>query len=237
MDEQFARTQLVLGADAVAKLKKARVLLFGIGGVGSYVAEALGRGGIGGITLVDHDTVSVSNINRQLIALHSTVGRLKTEVMRDRLLDINPNLQVEVRSCFFTAENADSFDFSLYDYVVDAIDTVSAKILLIQRAKAAGIPVISSMGTGNKLDPSRFEITDITKTSVCPLARVMRRELKQRGISDVKVLFSTEEPQKLHLDGVPEQLKGSRQAPGSLSYVPSAAGLMIAGEVIRDLIK
>ncbi len=235
--EQFAREQLILGKEGVEKLLSSSVAVFGIGGVGSYVAEALGRAGIGKLALFDHDTVSLTNLNRQLIALHSTIGRRKTQVMKERLLDINPAVSVTEYPVFFTEENADEFDFSGYDYIVDAIDTVSSKLLLIERAKAAGVPIICSMGTGNKLDPFLFEITDIEKTSVCPLARVMRRELKKRGISGVKVLFSKEEPRELYRDGLEEEQKGSRPAPGSVSFVPSVAGLMIAGAVIRDLTK
>ncbi len=235
--EQFAREQLILGKEGVEKLLASSVAVFGIGGVGSFTAEALGRAGVGKLTLVDHDTVSLTNLNRQIIALHSTIGRRKTEVMRERLLDINPAVSVTEYPVFFTSENADEFDFSGYDYIVDAIDTVSSKLLLIERAKAAGVPIICSMGTGNKLDPSRFEITEIEKTSVCPLAKVMRRELKKRGISRVKVLYSKEEPHVLHRDGLEEERKGPRPAPGSISFVPSVAGLMIAGAVIRDLTK
>lgn len=233
--EQFAREQLLLGKEGIEKLFHSSVAVFGIGGVGSYVAEALGRAGIGKIALIDHDTVSLTNLNRQLIALHSTIGKRKTSVMKQRLLDINPDMQVLEYPIFFTADHADEFDFSGYDYIVDAIDTVSSKILLIEKAKAAGIPIICSMGTGNKLDPSRFEITDLEKTSVCPLAKVMRRELKKRGISKVKVLYSKEEPKKLFPDGLEEERKGTHPAPGSVSFVPSVAGLMIAGAVIRDL--
>ena len=203
------------------------VALFGVGGVGGYVAEALGRAGIGTLTLVDKDTVSVSNINRQIIATYDTVGRPKTEVMAERLRAINPDIRIECRDCFFLPDTADAFDFTGYDYVVDAVDTVTAKLELIKRAKEAGVPVISCMGTGNKLDPSRFEITDIEKTSVCPLAKVMRRELKKRGITKVKVLYSKEEPIKHEAGAVP----------GSISFVPSVAGLMIAGEVINDLLR
>ena len=208
-------------------MERTHVALFGVGGVGGYVAEALGRAGIGTLTLVDKDTVSESNINRQIIATYDTIGRPKTEVMAERLRSVNPEIKVECRDCFFLPDTADAFDFSEYDYVVDAVDTVTAKLELIKRAKEAGVPIISCMGTGNKLDPTKFEIADISKTTVCPLAKVMRRELKKRGISKVKVLFSKEEPIKHRAGAVP----------GSISYVPSAAGLIIAGEVIKDLLR
>lgn len=235
MKEQFCRSAMLLGEDAIERLLTKRVAVFGIGGVGSFCTEALARAGIGQLVLFDSDEVAVSNINRQIIALHSTVGRAKVEVMRERILDINPAAAVDVHKVFYTAENADLFDLSGCDYIVDAIDTVSAKLELIERAKKAGVPIISSMGTGNKLDPSRFAIEDIYKTIVCPLARVMRYELRRRGIKSLKVLFSTEEaitPQNAEPSS-PQR----RQTPGSISFVPSVAGLMIAGEVIRDLAK
>lgn len=227
----FSRAELLLGEEALEKLRSARVALFGIGGVGSFAAEALARGGVGHITLVDGDTVSITNINRQLIALHSTVGKEKTAVMAERIADISPETEVETYPVVYGAENRDLLDFSTYDYVIDAIDTVTSKLILIEEAKKAGVPVISCMGTGNKFHPERFEVTDISKTSVCPLAKVMRKELKARGIKNVKVVYSKEEPQK------PAESKetGKRQIPGSLSFVPPVAGLLLAGEVIRHI--
>ncbi len=230
---QFSRTALLIGEEGVEKLKRARVAVFGVGGVGSYVVEALARGGVGSLDLIDKDTVSVSNINRQIIALHSTVGRLKTEVAAERARDINPAITVRCHNLFYLPETADEFDFSQFNYVVDAIDTVSGKIAIIERAKAANIPVISSMGTGNKLDSVAFEVADIAKTSVCPLARVMRRELKKRGIEHVKVVYSKEEPTVSRLTDE----ESGKAIPGSISFVPAAAGLLLAGEVIKDLIK
>ena len=227
MKESMERTAYLIGEDGVERLSGKHVALFGVGGVGGYVAEALGRAGIGTLTLVDKDTVSVSNINRQIIATCDTVGRSKTEVMSERLHSVNPEIRVERRDCFFLPDTAENFDFSEYDYVVDAVDTVTAKLELVKRAKEAGVPIISCMGTGNKLDPSRFEITDISKTTVCPLAKVMRRELKKRGITKLKVLYSKEEPIKHEAGAVP----------GSISFVPSVAGLIIAGEVIKDLLR
>lgn len=227
----FSRAELLLGEEALHKLRSARVVLFGIGGVGSFAAEALARGGVGHITLVDGDTVSITNINRQLIALHSTVGKEKTAVMAERIADISPETEVETYPVVYGAENRDLLDFSTYDYVIDAIDTVTSKLILIEEAKKAGVPVISCMGTGNKFHPERFEVTDISKTSVCPLAKVMRKELKVRGIKNVKVVYSKEEPQKPAES--PET--GKRQIPGSLSFVPPVAGLLLAGEVIRHI--
>lgn len=227
MKESMERTAYLIGENGVTRLGSKHVALFGVGGVGGYVAEALGRAGIGTLTLVDKDTVSVSNINRQIIAIYDTVGRSKTEVMAERLRSINPEIKLECRDCFFLPDTADTFDFAKYDYVVDAVDTVTAKLELVKRAQEAGVPILSCMGTGNKLDPSRFEIADIGKTSVCPLAKVMRRELKKRGITKLKVLYSKEEPIK-HEAGT---------VPGSISFVPSVAGLMIAGEVIKDLLR
>lgn len=242
MSKQFERTELLIGTDAVKKLVSARVAVFGIGGVGGYVCEALVRSGVGAFDLIDSDTVDITNINRQIIATHHTIGRYKTEVMRERMLEINPAVQVRVRNCFFLPENADEFTFSEYDYVVDAVDTVSAKLELIVRAKEAGIPVISSMGAGNKLDASKFQVADIYKTKVCPLARVMRRELKVRGIKDLKVVYSEEPPICQRMD---EEAEGNAQegtgrqkrVPGSIAFVPSVAGLILAGEVIKDLCK
>lgn len=222
----FERSERLLGKDAVEALGHKTVAIFGIGGVGGYAAEALARTGVGTLHLIDRDTVSESNLNRQIIALHSTIGKYKTEVMRDRVLDINPKAEVCVHNCFFLPENAGNFDFTAYDYVVDAVDTVTAKLEIIERAKSAGVPVISSMGAGNKLDASTFEVADIADTSVCPLARVMRRELKKRGIRGVKVVYSQEKPMKPPAE---------QAVPGSVAFVPSVAGLILAGEVIRDL--
>lgn len=229
---QFDRTALLIGQERVQKLKKMRVAVFGVGGVGGYVVEALVRSGVGGLTLVDPDQVSESNINRQIIALHSTIGRYKTLVAKERAQDINPDCVVETREIFYSPDVTD-FDFSAFDYVVDAVDTVSAKLAIIERAKLANVPVISAMGAGNKLNPMLFEVADIAKTSVCPLARVMRRELKKRGIEHVKVLYSKEEPLA---SGLTDEETG-KAVPGSIAFVPSVAGLMIAGEVIKDLIK
>lgn len=236
MKEEHERTALLFG-NAVKHLHQCRVAVFGIGGVGGAVAEALARSGVGQLDLIDADTVSLSNINRQIIALHSTVGKYKTDVMAARIQDIDPDIQVRCYRLFYLPETAADFDFSVYDYVVDAVDTVSAKISIIQEAKTAGVPVISSMGTGNKKDPSAFEIADISKTSVCPLARVMRIELRKRGISDVKVVYSKEVPVKPSGDAdVPED-SGKRSVPGSCAFVPPAAGLLLAGEVVRDLLE
>lgn len=237
MINRFSREEILLGSEAVNRLSAARVAVFGVGGVGGYVAEALARSGVGSIDLFDNDKVSLTNINRQIIALTSTVGKYKTEVMKERILDINPNASVNAFNVFYTAENADEFDFSQYDYIVDAIDTVSAKLELAVRAQAAGVPVISSMGAGNKLDPTRFEVADIYKTSVCPLAKVMRRELKQRGVKKLKVVYSKEEPVKPKQEPAEEAPQGRRAVPGSIAFVPSAVGLIIAGEVVKDLIK
>lgn len=224
-NEQYSRTELIIGSEALDKIKGSSVIVFGIGGVGSYVVEGLARAGVGRLTLVDNDVVDITNINRQLPALHSTIGKFKADVMADRIRDINPECEVEAVKCFFMPDTADSFDFTKYDYVVDAIDTVTGKLALIEKAYNEGIPVISSMGTGNKLDPSLFKITTIEKTRVCPLAKVMRKELKTRGIRGIKVLYSEEEP--IRHDG--------GRTPGSISFVPSVAGLMIAGEVVREL--
>ena len=227
MKEAMERTAYLIGTDGVELLAGKHVALFGVGGVGGYVAEALGRAGVGALTLVDKDTVSVSNINRQLIATYETIGQKKTEVMAKRLYTVNPEIRIECRDCFFLPDTADEFDFTEYDYVIDAVDTVTAKIELVKRAQEAGVPVISCMGTGNKLDPGRFEIADISKTSVCPLAKVVRRELRKCGITRLKVLYSKEEPIKHQAGAVP----------GSISFVPPVAGLMIAGEVIKDLLR
>lgn len=232
MREQFARTQIIYGASSMEKLYAAKVAVFGVGGVGGYVAEALARSGIGHLLLVDNDTVSVTNINRQIIALHSTIGKSKVQVMKARCQDINPDIIVEAKECFFLPENSDSFDFSGYSYIVDAVDTVSAKIELIKKAKETGIPVISCMGAGNKTDPAKFMVADISKTTVCPLARVMRRELKSRGIKDVKVVYSTESPVVTEKG---TEIKGGGIAPGSTAFAPSVAGLLIAATVVNDL--
>lgn len=222
--EQFSRTELLIGKDALKKLHDSRVIIFGVGGVGGFVCEALARSGVGTIDIVDNDTVALSNINRQIIALHSTVGLPKVDVMKKRIDDINPDCSVNTHQIFFLPETASQFNFSSYDYVIDAVDTVAAKIAIIELAKKSGVKVISCMGAGNKLDPSQFCIADIAKTSVCPLARAVRHELKKRGISGVKVLFSTEQPVTHNAD-----------FPASISFVPSVAGLLIAAEVVRDL--
>lgn len=231
----FSRTEMLIGKENINKLKNAHIAVFGIGGVGGYVVEALARCGVGTLSLFDNDVVSKSNINRQIIALSSTVGISKTEAAKIRIKDINPNANVICHDEFFMPENSHKYDFSCYDYVIDAIDTVTGKIEIIKKANEANVPVISCMGTGNKLDPSLFKITDIYKTSVCPLAKVMRYELKKRGIKKLKVLYSTENPMKVNLD-TEDIPKGKRQVPGSISFVPSVAGLMIAGEVIKDII-
>ncbi len=233
--EEFSRTAQVIGKEGVRTLAGKHVAVFGIGGVGSYAAEALARAGVGRLTLVDHDTVSLSNINRQLLALHSTVGRKKTDVMRERILDINPDAEVHTDDRFFLPENAGTFPFDGVDFLVDAVDTVSAKIALAGISAQRHIPLISSMGTGNKLDPSRFAIADVFETSVCPLARVMRHELKKRGITHLTVLYSTEEPVRGAAENREENAE-EKQVPGSMSFVPSAAGLMIAGYVVRTLV-
>lgn len=236
MSEQaFSRTEQLLGAEALSCLKTARVAVFGIGGVGGYTAEALARSGVGALDLVDNDTVSVTNLNRQIVALHSTLGQYKVDAMKARIADISPQTTVTTHRLFFLADNADSLDFSVYDYVVDAVDTVSAKLAIIEKAVAAGVPVISCMGTGNKLDPTVLSVTDIEKTSGCPLARVMRRELRARGISHVPVVFSNEPP---HRAVVAEQdtLSG-KVPPASAVFVPATAGLLLANTVVRSLIK
>ena len=247
MQTQFMRTELLLGEEGIKNLSNARVAVFGIGGVGGYVTEALCRSGVGALDLIDHDTVSVTNLNRQVIALHSTVGQYKTDVMEKRLLDINPDVKITIHKCFYLPETKDQFDFSVYSYVVDAVDTVTAKLLLAEEAKKAGVPLISSMGTGNKLDPSFLRVSDVFETSVDPLARVMRRELRKRGIDHLKVVWSTEEPRKPLLDArsirmmegspVPEESVRLKDIPGSCAFVPAAAGLLIASEVVRDLLK
>ena len=235
MKEEFSRTGLLLGEQALERLQKARVALFGLGGVGGYTLEALARSGIGELHLIDNDCFSLSNLNRQILATHASVGRPKVEVARERVLDINPDAVVHTYPLFYTPDTADQLDFSAFDYVIDAIDTVSGKLSLIERAFAAGVPVISCMGTGNKLDPAGFICTDLSKTSMCPLARVMRRELGKRGIRHMKVVYSQEEP--LTPVGWEEEAAaiGKRQIPGSVSFVPGAAGLILAGEVIKDI--
>lgn len=238
--ERFMRSEMLLGENGIEKLKNATVAVFGVGGVGGYVVEALARTGVGHFVIVDKDVVSESNINRQIIALNSTVGRFKVDVMKERILDINPNAVVDARKCFYLPENANEFDFSLYDYVVDAVDTVTAKLTIIGRAKEAGVPIISSMGAGNKTDPTKFQVADIFKTSMCPLAKVMRYECKKRGIKKLKVVFSTEEPKQpveTSLTANMENDPGRRTTPGSVAFVPSVAGLILASEVIKDLLK
>ena len=235
MKEQFLRTAMLLGAEALEKLQKARVAVFGLGGVGGYTVEALARAGIGALDLIDNDTVSLSNVNRQLLATHSTVGMDKTEAAKKRVLDINPDCIVRTHKVFYTPETADQFDFTEYDYIVDAIDTVTGKLALVERANSVGTPIICCMGTGNKLDASAFQVADISKTSMCPLARIMRKELGKRGIRHLKVVYSQEEA--LTPTGWEEEAAaiGKRQIPGSVSFVPGAAGLILAGEVIKDI--
>ncbi len=222
--EALSRTELLIGREGIMRLKRARVAVFGLGGVGSFVTEALTRSGIGHLDLIDNDTVALSNLNRQIIATRETIGKKKTEVMKERVLSVFSDTNVTTHDVFYLPETADAFDFSQYDYVVDAIDTVSGKIALIMQAAQAKIPIISSMGAGNKLDPTAFEVDDLFKTSVCPLAKVMRRELKSRGIRHMKVVYSKE-----------EAIKNGTRVPGSIAFVPSVAGLIIAGEVIKDL--
>ncbi|MDY4068511.1 MAG: tRNA threonylcarbamoyladenosine dehydratase [Lachnospiraceae bacterium] len=250
MLNQFSRTELLLGKDAMEKLRGSRVAVFGIGGVGGYVCEALVRSGVGAFDLIDDDKVCLTNLNRQIIATRSTVGKYKTEVMKERMLDINPEVQVETRQCFFLPENADTFPFEAYDYVVDAVDTVTAKLGLVMKCKEKNVPIISSMGAGNKLDASQFRVADIYKTKVCPLAKVMRRELKKRGVKKLKVVYSEEQPIRPIEDmaiscrthcicppGAAHKCTERRDIPGSVAFVPSAAGLIIAGEVVKDLIR
>jgi tRNA A37 threonylcarbamoyladenosine dehydratase len=250
MLNEFSRSQLLLGEEGLDKLKKSTVAVFGVGGVGGFTVEALARTGVGTLVLVDDDEVCLTNINRQIIATHQTIGRPKVEVMKERILDINPNANVTIHRCFFGEDTLEQFNFSSYSYVVDAIDTVSSKILLIETAKAHNVPIMSSMGAGNKLDPTRFEVTDIYKTSVCPLAKVMRHKLKERRIKKLKVVYS-KEPALKPLTAEAENYKNistnplykenssivKRQTPGSIAFVPSVAGLIIAGEVIKDLVK
>ena len=235
MEDQFARTRILLGDKAVDRLAQARVAVFGIGGVGGYVCEALARSGVGALDLIDSDKVSLTNINRQIIATHDTLGRYKTEVMRERILSVNPQADVRTYQCFFLPETAEQFSFAQYDYVVDAVDTVTAKIELVLKAKAEKVPIISSMGAGNKLDAGAFQVADIYETKVCPLAKVMRRELRKRQVEHLKVVYSQEDPARLVGECVDGQEK-RRAIPGSVAFVPSVAGLMIAGEVVKDLV-
>lgn len=248
MLDQFSRTRLLLGPDAMESLSKKRVAVFGIGGVGGYVCEALVRSGIGAFDLIDDDKVCLTNLNRQIIATRKTIGQYKVDVMSERMLDINPNADIRVHKCFFLPENADDFPFSEYDYVVDAVDTVTAKIELILRAQRDDIPIISAMGAGNKLDPGRFKVADIYDTKICPLARVMRRELKKRDVKSLKVVYSDEPPIRPIEDmsiscrtncicppGAERKCTDRRDIPGSTAFVPAVAGLMIAGEIVRDL--
>lgn len=236
MIHEFSRTELLLGAEGIEKLRKARIAVFGVGGVGGYAVEALARSGVGALDLIDDDTVSLTNINRQIIALHSTVGKPKVEVAAERVADINPACKVQTYRTFYTPETADDFDFTQYDYVIDAIDTVSGKIALAVQAQQAGTPLISSMGAGNKLDPTAFEVADIYATSVCPLARVMRRELRKRGIKKLKVVYSREEAMTPLVGEEEPGTHQKRVTPGSVAFVPSVAGLILAGEVIKDLV-
>lgn len=250
MLNQFSRTELLFGKEAMERLEQARVAVFGIGGVGGYTVEALVRSGIGAIDLVDDDKVCLTNLNRQIIATRSTVGKYKVDVMRDRILDINPKCKVEVHKCFYLPETKDEFDFSQYSYVVDAVDTVTAKLQLVMEAQEHGVPIISSMGAGNKLNPALFEVADIYNTSVCPLAKVMRRELKKRGVKKLKVVYSKEPPIRPIEDmaiscrtncicppDTQHKCTERRDIPGSTAFVPSVAGLIIASEVIQDLAK
>lgn len=247
---QFSRTELLLGKEAMEKLKNAKVAVFGIGGVGGYVCEALVRSGVGAFDLIDDDKVCLTNLNRQIIATRKTVGKYKTDVMKDRILEINPDARVEVHKCFFLPENADEFPFEEYDYIVDAVDTVTAKISLVMKAQEMNVPIISSMGAGNKLDASQFRVADIYKTKVCPLAKVMRHELKKRGVKKLKVVYSEEQPTRPVEDmaiscrtncicppGAAHKCTERRDIPGSTAFVPSVVGLIIAGEVIKDLTK
>ncbi|HBA48172.1 MAG TPA: tRNA threonylcarbamoyladenosine dehydratase [Lachnospiraceae bacterium] len=245
---QFSRTELLLGKRAMEKLAAARVAVFGIGGVGGYVCEALVRSGVGAFDLIDNDRVCLTNLNRQIIATRRTIGRYKTEVMKERILDINPDAEVRIHNCFFLPENADTFPFQEYDYIVDAVDTVAAKIELVMKAQEKGVPIISSMGAGNKLDGSQFRVSDIYQTKMCPLAKVMRRELKKRGVQGLKVVYSEETPVKPFEDikivteengvcpsGTEQKITQRRAIPGSVAFVPSVAGLIIAGEAVKDL--
>jgi len=233
--DQFERIRMLIGDDGLAKLRASKVAVFGIGGVGGYVCEALARSGVGALELIDHDRVSESNLNRQIIATRDSIGRLKTEVMAERIHSICPDTEVTQRPCFFLPENAGEFPFETYSYAVDAVDTVAAKIEIILCAREAGVPVISSMGTGNKMNPGELKVADITKTRVCPLARVMRREMKKRGVEQLKVVYSEEEPM-VPLSKAETGAESRKIAPGSMIFVPAAAGLMIASEVVKDLL-
>lgn len=248
MLNQFSRTEILLGKEAIEKLENAKVAVFGIGGVGGYTVEALARSGVGAFDLIDDDKVCLTNLNRQLIATRQTIGKYKVDVMKERILSINPNAKVTVHQCFFLPENAEDFDFKSYTYVVDAIDTVTAKIELVLQAQKVGVPIISSMGAGNKLDPTQFHVADIYKTSMCPLAKVMRRELKKRRVKRLKVVYSTEQSRRPIEDmeiscrtncicppGAERKCTDRRDIPGSISFVPSVAGLIIAGEVVKDI--
>lgn len=235
--DPYSRTRLLLGDAAMEKLKNAKVAVFGLGGVGGYVVEALARSGIGALELVDHDSVSLTNLNRQILATRDTLGMDKVQAAAQRVSAINPSIQVTARKCFYLPETAHEFDFSEYTYVVDAIDTVTGKLMLVQAAKAAGTPIISCMGTGNKLDPTAFRVADISETSVCPLARIIRKECKKRGIGRLKVVFSTEDPIQATPDDLSELPEGRNALPGSVCFVPAAAGMVIAGEVIKDIIR
>lgn len=250
MLNQFSRTELLFGKDAMEKLSNARVAVFGIGGVGGYTVEALARSGVGIIDIIDDDKVCLTNINRQIIATRKTVGKYKVDVMEERILEINPKAEVHKHQCFFLPENVDDFSFDQYDYIVDAVDTVTAKLELVMQAKAHNVPIISAMGAGNKMDPTRFEVTDIYKTSICPLAKVMRRELRKRNVENLKVVYSKEEPMKPIEDmaiscksncicppGAERKCTQRRAIPGSNAFVPSVVGLIIAGEVIKDMTK
>lgn len=257
MSEQFSRTELLLGNESMDRLANARVAVFGIGGVGGYTVEALVRSGIGAIDLIDSDTVCESNLNRQIIATWDAIGQFKVDAMKERIMQINPKCKVEVHRCFYLPETAEDFDFGEYDYVVDAVDTVTAKIQLVMHAKECNVPIISSMGAGNKLNPAEFEVTDIYKTSVCPLAKVMRRELKKRGVKKLKVVYSKEEPiTPMNIEGITTENQcdtngigedvgkedtgfgtKKRVTPGSVAFVPSVVGLIIASEVVKDLVK
>lgn len=239
MGKKFDRTKRLLGENAMQKLQQSHVAVFGIGGVGGHAVDALIRSGIGEITIVDSDEVAESNINRQLIATTKTVGRKKVEVMKEHLLEINPDVKVHIHDCFFLPETKDQFSFSKYDYVIDAVDTVTAKLALVEACQEVDVPIVSSMGAGNKLDPTAFEVADIYKTSVCPLAKVMRRELKKRNIKHLKVVYSKEIPQEAKEDEnfVSDEVRSRRAVPGSIAFVPSVAGLILAGEVIKDISK
>lgn len=250
MLNEFSRTELLLGSAAMEKLKSSRVAVFGLGGVGSFAAEALVRSGIGAFDLIDDDIICVTNINRQLLATHKTIGQKKVDAMKNRILEINPSCAVRIHECFYAADNADGFPLAEYDYIIDAIDTVTCKLLLVERAKQADVPIISCMGAGNKLDPTKFEVADISKTSICPLARIMRKELRRRGIKSLKVVYSKEditepmETEELSCKyncvcppGTTRSCSSRRQVPGSISFVPPVAGFILASEVIKDLIK